>query len=55
MTTPQAPIDSGFGMRSTAAEVLQGIDLSGRLAIVTGGGSGLGVETVRALGGRAPT
>jgi NAD(P)-dependent dehydrogenase (short-subunit alcohol dehydrogenase family) len=49
--TPQQPIDSGFGARSTAAEVLEGIDLSGRLAIVTGGYSGLGLETVRALSG----
>src|SRR4051794_20228670 len=51
MTTPQRPIDSGFGYRSTAAEVLEGIDLSGRLAIVTGGYSGLGFETTRALAG----
>ncbi len=51
MATPQQPIDSGFGARSTAAEVLEGIDLSGRLAIVTGGYSGLGLETVRALSG----
>lgn len=49
--TPQRPIDSGFGARSTGAEVLEGIDLSGRLAIVTGGYSGLGLETVRALSG----
>src|SRR6478672_11428347 len=51
MTTPQRPIGSGFGYRSTAAEVLEGIDLSGKLAIVTGGYSGLGLETVRALSG----
>ena len=51
MVTPQQPIDSGFGARSTAAEVLSGIDLSGRLAIVTGGYSGIGIETVRALAG----
>jgi NAD(P)-dependent dehydrogenase (short-subunit alcohol dehydrogenase family) len=51
MTTPQRPIGSGFGYRSTAAEVLDGIDLSGKLAIVTGGYSGLGLETVRALHG----
>jgi NAD(P)-dependent dehydrogenase (short-subunit alcohol dehydrogenase family) len=51
MTTPQRPIGSGFGYRSTAAEVLGGIDLGGRLAIVTGGYSGLGLETVRALSG----
>jgi NAD(P)-dependent dehydrogenase (short-subunit alcohol dehydrogenase family) len=51
MTTPQQPIGSGFGYRSTAAEVLEGLDLSDRLAIVTGGYSGLGLETVRALSG----
>src|SRR5829696_9001694 len=51
MRTPQRPIGSGFGYRSTAVEVLEGIDLSGKLAIVTGGYSGLGLETVRALSG----
>ncbi|WP_432195531.1 SDR family NAD(P)-dependent oxidoreductase [Streptomyces sp. bgisy027] len=40
-----------FGMRATAVEVLDGLDLSGRRMIVTGGSSGLGVETVRALAG----
>ena len=49
--TPQQPIGSGFGARTTAAQVLDGIDLTGRLAIVTGGYSGLGLETVRALTG----
>ncbi|MET9262683.1 SDR family NAD(P)-dependent oxidoreductase [Amycolatopsis sp. NPDC004079] len=38
-----------FDFSSTAAEVVAGIDLSGRRAIVTGGSSGLGVETARAL------
>jgi NAD(P)-dependent dehydrogenase (short-subunit alcohol dehydrogenase family) len=49
MRTPQKPIGSGFGYRSTAADVLAGLDLTGRTAIVTGGYSGLGLETVRAL------
>ncbi|WP_329543872.1 SDR family NAD(P)-dependent oxidoreductase [Streptomyces sp. NBC_01356] len=49
MTTAQHKIGSGFGARSTADEVLQGMDLSGKLAIVTGGYSGLGLETTRAL------
>ena len=48
-TTPQKKIGSGFGARSTADDVLDGIDLSGTLAIVTGGYSGLGLETTRAL------
>jgi NAD(P)-dependent dehydrogenase (short-subunit alcohol dehydrogenase family) len=45
----QTPIDSGFGAHSTAADVISGIDLSGKTALVTGGYSGLGLETVRAL------
>ena len=48
-TTPQHKIGSGFGARSTAREVLEGHDLTGKLAIVTGGYSGLGLETTRAL------
>jgi NAD(P)-dependent dehydrogenase (short-subunit alcohol dehydrogenase family) len=51
MATPQHRINSGFGYRSTAAEVVEGLDLTGRLAIVTGGYSGLGLETTRALTG----
>jgi NAD(P)-dependent dehydrogenase (short-subunit alcohol dehydrogenase family) len=51
MATPQHRIDSGFGFDSTAAEVLDGVDLSGRLALVTGGYSGIGLETTRALSG----
>ncbi|MFJ8728837.1 SDR family NAD(P)-dependent oxidoreductase [Streptomyces bauhiniae] len=50
MSTPaQHKIGSGFGADSTAEEVLRGIDLTGKLAIVTGGYSGLGLETTRAL------
>jgi NAD(P)-dependent dehydrogenase (short-subunit alcohol dehydrogenase family) len=49
MTTAQHKIGSGFGAQSTADDVLQGIDLSGKLAIVTGGYSGLGLEATRAL------
>ncbi|SDK57228.1 NAD(P)-dependent dehydrogenase, short-chain alcohol dehydrogenase family [Arthrobacter sp. ov407] len=47
--TSQRKIGSGFGRDSTAAEVIAGIDLAGKSAIVTGGYSGLGLETVRAL------
>jgi NAD(P)-dependent dehydrogenase (short-subunit alcohol dehydrogenase family) len=45
------PITTPFGATSTAAEVIAGIDLNGRRAIVTGASSGIGVETVRALAG----
>ncbi|MEU9971684.1 SDR family NAD(P)-dependent oxidoreductase [Streptomyces sp. NPDC051014] len=48
-TTAQHKIGSGFGAESTADDVLAGLDLGGRLAIVTGGYSGLGLETTRAL------
>ncbi len=51
MTTPQAPIGSGFGHDTPASEVVAGIDLSGKTAFVTGGYSGIGTETVRALAG----
>jgi NAD(P)-dependent dehydrogenase (short-subunit alcohol dehydrogenase family) len=44
-------ITTPFGSDSTAAEVLDGIDLTGRRAIVTGGASGIGIETARALAG----
>ena len=47
--TDQVPLQSGFHAKSTPAEVLAGIDLSGKTAIVTGGYSGIGLETVRAL------
>ena len=42
-------ITSRFGAFTPALEVVEGIDLVGRTAIVTGGGSGIGVETARAL------
>ncbi|GGX68711.1 oxidoreductase [Streptomyces minutiscleroticus] len=43
------PISTPFTSSSTADEVLQGIDLTGLRAIVTGASSGLGAETARAL------
>jgi NAD(P)-dependent dehydrogenase (short-subunit alcohol dehydrogenase family) len=49
MPTLQKPIGSGFGAASTAGDVIKGIDLSNRGAIVTGGYSGIGLETTRAL------
>lgn len=49
MSTTQTPLDSGFGFQSTASDVIAGIDLSGKTAIVTGGYSGIGAETTRVL------
>src|ERR1700730_12390509 len=42
-------ITTPFSAGSTAAEVIAGIDLTGRRTVVTGGASGIGVETARPL------
>ncbi|KXK58717.1 oxidoreductase [Micromonospora rosaria] len=47
--TSSTPVSTPFTARSTALEVVAGIDLTGRRAVVTGGASGIGVETARAL------
>ncbi|MZQ80894.1 SDR family NAD(P)-dependent oxidoreductase [Paenibacillus sp. 5J-6] len=49
MMTEQKQLLSGFGPDTTAQEVLAGQDLSGKVAIVTGGHGGIGLETTRAL------
>lgn len=49
MSTAQHKIGSGFDAHSTADDVLAGLDLTGKLAVVTGGYSGLGLATTRAL------
>ena len=45
----QRPIPSPFGYRSTAKEVIADADVAGKTVLVTGGYSGLGLETVRAF------
>jgi NAD(P)-dependent dehydrogenase (short-subunit alcohol dehydrogenase family) len=47
--TVQAPIGSGFGSRTTAEEITKGMDMGGKIAMVTGGYSGIGLETTRVL------
>lgn len=51
----QKPLGSGFHAKSEPHEILAGIDMTGRTAIVTGGYSGIGLETTRALVGAGAT
>lgn len=48
-------ITTAFTADSTAAEVADGVDLTDRTVIITGGASGIGVETARALAGVGAT
>lgn len=45
----QHPLNSKYHALTTTQEVIKGIDLSGKTAIVTGGYAGIGLETVRTL------
>jgi NAD(P)-dependent dehydrogenase (short-subunit alcohol dehydrogenase family) len=47
--TLESQITTPFGAETTAAEVVEDVDLTGKRAVVTGGASGIGVETARAL------
>ena len=45
----QQPLHSGFNAASTTADVIKGIDLTGKTIIVTGGYAGIGLETTKTL------
>ena len=51
----QKPINSGFNASSTTSDVIKGIDLSGKIAIVTGGNAGIGLETTKTLAAAGAT
>ena len=55
MTTPQRPLPSGYNAQTTAREVIDGRRLDGKIAIVTGGYAGVGLETTRALSAAGAT
>ena len=51
----QKPTGSGFNAKSTSEEVIKGINLKGKIAIVTGGNTGIGLETAKTLSNAGAT
>ncbi len=55
MNTPQSPLGTSYGPLATPRDVLGDLRLDGKLAIVTGGYAGVGLETTRALSAAGAT
>jgi NAD(P)-dependent dehydrogenase (short-subunit alcohol dehydrogenase family) len=51
----QQPIGSGFDATSTTSDVIKGIDLKEKIVIVTGGNTGIGLETTKTLANAGAT
>lgn len=51
MGAVQQPLGSGFGAATTVSDLISGVDLTGKSALVTGANSGLGLETAKAFAG----
>ena len=49
ISTLQKPLDSGFGQKTEPYEIIKDLDLSNKNIIITGGYSGIGLETTKAL------